>query len=132
MTRTVALGPLADWQRDLYDLVAAAQAAGRAAVAAGAVGDDVDRAARSVIEDAGEGDAFVHGLGHGVGLEIHEAPALAHGSPSVLERAMVLTVEPGVYFPGRGGVRIEDTLVVPPTGGEPTVLTGTTKELLVL
>jgi Xaa-Pro dipeptidase len=128
MTRTVVLGPLADWQRDLYELVRSAQAAGRAAVVAGATAEDVDRAARSVIEDAGQGEAFVHPLGHGVGLEIHEAPSLAHGSPNVLEASMIVTVEPGVYLPGRGGVRIEDTLVV--RDGEPELLTHTPRELV--
>jgi Xaa-Pro dipeptidase len=132
MTRTVVLGPIADWQRELYELVASAQAAGRAAVASGASGDAVDTAARSVIEEAGRGEQFVHGLGHGVGLEIHEAPSLAHGSASVLDASMIVTVEPGVYLPGQGGVRIEDTLVVPAAGAEPVVLTGSTRELIVV
>jgi Xaa-Pro dipeptidase len=132
MTRTVVLGPLASWQRDLYRLVAEAQLAGSAAVASGVNTADVDKAARDVIDRAGRGDRFVHGIGHGVGLEIHEAPSLSQESTDRLEPAMVVTVEPGVYLPGTGGVRIEDTVVVSAAGGEPRVLTTTTKELIVL
>ncbi|MGI9002091.1 MAG: M24 family metallopeptidase [Pseudonocardia sp.] len=128
MTRTVVLGPAAGWQRELYDLVAAAQAAGRAALAPGAKVSDVDAAARSVVEDAGRGDEFVHPLGHGVGLQIHEAPILAKTSTGALATEMVVTVEPGVYLEGCGGVRIEDTLVV--RDGPPDLLTRTTKDLL--
>ncbi len=112
MTRTVVLGPAAAWQRELYDLVAAAQAAGRAALAPGTAVSDVDAAARQVVADAGRGAEFVHGLGHGVGLQIHEAPALAKTGTGTLAAGMAVTVEPGVYLEGRGGVRIEDTLVV--------------------
>jgi Xaa-Pro dipeptidase len=85
-----------------------------------------------VVEEAGMGERFVHGLGHGVGLEIHEAPALGSGSAGALVRDMVVTVEPGVYLPGQGGVRIEDTLVVPAAGGPPERLTLTGRDLLVL
>lgn len=125
MTRTVVVGRGADWQRELYALVHEAQAAGCAAVEAGVPTKDVDAASRDVIVAAGHGEHFVHGLGHGVGLAIHEAPALSASSDDVLEAGMCVTVEPGVYLPGRGGVRIEDTLVV---DGE--VLTGFPKELL--
>jgi Xaa-Pro aminopeptidase len=128
MTRTVVLGPAADWQRELYALVAAAQAAGRGALTPGTEVSDVDAAARSVVEDAGRGAEFVHGLGHGVGLQIHEAPALAKTGTGALAAGMAVTVEPGVYLEGRGGVRIEDTLVV--RDGEPELLTRTTKELV--
>ncbi|HEY4419266.1 MAG TPA: Xaa-Pro peptidase family protein [Pseudonocardia sp.] len=128
MTRTVVLGPAGAWQRELYALVAAAQAAGRAALAPGTATSDVDAAARSVVDAAGRGAEFVHGLGHGVGLQIHEAPALARTGTGALAAGMVLTVEPGVYVEGRGGVRIEDTLVV--RDGEPDLLTRTSKELL--
>jgi Xaa-Pro dipeptidase len=130
MTRTLVLGQPADWQRELYRLVAQAQAAGRAALVPDAVASDVDGAARGVIEDAGYGDEFLHGLGHGVGLEIHEAPALSRTGDGRLAAGMAVTVEPGVYLAGRGGVRIEDTLVVWETG--PELLTLTTKELVVV
>jgi Xaa-Pro aminopeptidase len=130
MTRTVCLGPPAAWQREIYDLVAAAQRAGRPALAPGAGARDVDAAARSIIEDAGYGDHFRHGLGHGVGLEIHEEPFLGPARTGRLEDRVPITVEPGVYLPGRGGVRIEDTLVT--REGGPELFTKTTKELLVL
>jgi Xaa-Pro dipeptidase len=89
---------------------------------------EVDAAARRVVEDAGRGEEFVHGLGHGVGLQIHEAPALARTGTGALAAGMAVTVEPGVYLEGRGGVRIEDTLVV--RDGGPELLTRTTKELV--
>jgi Xaa-Pro dipeptidase len=131
MTRTVALAPVADWQREVYSLVARAQAAGRAALAVGAACGDVDKAARDVIVDAGHGEAYTHSLGHGVGLEIHEAPTLRAGATDTLADRTPVTVEPGVYLAGRGGVRIEDTLVVR-EGADPELLTTTTKELLEL
>ena len=112
MTRTVALAPPAAWQRDVYALVATAQRAGIEAAVPGAAVAEVDAAARDVIELAGHGEHFTHGLGHGVGLEIHEAPALAAARPGTLGDRVPITVEPGVYLPGMGGVRIEDTLVV--------------------
>lgn len=130
MTRTFVLGAPADWQRELYDLVAAAQTAGRGALAVGAEVKDVDAAARDVVEAAGRGEEFLHGLGHGVGLEIHEAPALAKTGEGTLSAGMAVTVEPGVYLSGKGGVRIEDTLVV--RDGEPELLTLTTKQLVVV
>jgi Xaa-Pro aminopeptidase len=137
-TRTFVVGrEPADWQVELHDLVFAAQKAGRHALVPGARCADVDRASRSVIEAAGHGDDFGHGLGHGVGLEIHEAPLLdsrpGTASPGKLSDRTAVTVEPGVYLAGRGGVRIEDTLVVrPEADGGPELLTITTKELLVL
>jgi Xaa-Pro aminopeptidase len=130
MTRTVVIGRPADWQRDLYALVAEAAAAGRAALAPGVATRDVDAAARDVIAAAGHGEHFVHGLGHGVGLVIHEAPALSATATATLEVGMTVTVEPGVYLAGRGGVRIEDTLVVTDDGAEP--LTTSTRDLLAL
>jgi Xaa-Pro dipeptidase len=130
MTRTFVLGAPADWQRELYELVAAAQAAGRAALRVGTAVADVDAAARGVVEAAGHGDDFLHGLGHGVGLEIHEAPSLAKTGEGTLSAGMAVTVEPGVYLSGKGGVRIEDTLVV--RDGDPELLTLTTKQLVVV
>jgi Xaa-Pro aminopeptidase len=119
MTRTVVLGRAAGWQRDLHALVAAAQEAGRAALVPGASVVEVDAAAREVVAAAGYADEFVHGLGHGVGLQIHEPPLLSPTATGTVAAGMVVTVEPGVYLPGRGGVRIEDTVVVRPGGAEP-------------
>ncbi|MFI6497526.1 M24 family metallopeptidase [Nonomuraea typhae] len=130
MTRTVSLGEPAAWQREIYDLVAAAQKAGRDALAPGATAKEVDSAARAVIAEAGHAEHFRHGLGHGVGLEIHEEPFLGPSRNGRLEDRVPITVEPGVYLPGQGGVRIEDTLVT--RAGGPELLTKTTKELLVL
>ncbi len=133
MTRTVLVGPasaVADWQREIYDLVDAAAAAGRAALRPGVGTAEIDAAARDVITAAGYGEQFVHPVGHGVGLVIHEAPAMGQTATATLEAGMTVTVEPGVYLPGRGGVRIEDTLVVTGSGAEP--LTASTRDLLVL
>jgi Xaa-Pro aminopeptidase len=130
MTRTLVLGGAADWQQEVYALVAEAQAAGRAALAVGADVVAVDAAARDVIAAAGHGEHFSHGLGHGVGLEIHEAPGIGQQGAGTLTAGMAVTVEPGVYLPGHGGVRIEDTLIV--TDDEPELLTLTSKELLVI
>lgn len=127
MTRTFVIGSPAQWQRDLYELVQRSQTAGREALAPGVNTASVDAASRSVIEDAGYGEYFLHGLGHGVGLEIHEAPGIAKTSTGTLLSGAAVTVEPGVYFSGRGGVRIEDTLVVRDEG--PELLTLTSKEL---
>ena len=130
MTRTVAVGHVAHWQKEVYDLVQAAQQAGIDAAVPGADTKDVDAAARDLIVAAGHGDDFPHGLGHGVGLEIHEAPLLGYDKTGRLVDRVPITAEPGVYLAGRGGVRIEDTLVVRTAG--PEILTKTTKELLVV
>jgi Xaa-Pro aminopeptidase len=127
-TRTVATGDLADATLETYDLVRQAQLAGLDAIAAGAGGRAVDSAARNVISDAGHGEHFGHGLGHGVGLEVHEAPRLSQRSDSVLASGNVVTVEPGVYLPGQFGVRIEDLVVV--TDGTCQILTSVPKELI--
>lgn len=130
MTRTVAVGRPAGWQRDTYELVARAQREACAAAVPGADTKRVDAAAREVIAEAGHGDHFPHGLGHGVGLEIHEAPLMGYDKTGRLDRRIPITIEPGVYMPDRGGVRIEDTVVVRDDG--PQILTQTSKELLVL
>lgn len=130
MTRTFVLGRPADWQREVYELVFQAQRAGREALGPGVPVADVDAAAREVIAAAGHGSLFVHGLGHGVGLRIHEAPGIAKTGTGTLQSGVAVTVEPGVYFPGRGGVRIEDTLVVRDEGAE--LLTHTAKDLTVV
>lgn len=133
MTRTFVLAPVAQWQRDVYDLVATAQRVGRDALAPGVSLKDVDGASRQVITDAGYADNFGHGLGHGVGLQIHEAPGISASAAGTLLPGSAVTVEPGVYLPGHGGVRIEDTLVV---GSEeaptPELLTRFPKELAIL
>jgi Xaa-Pro aminopeptidase len=131
VTRTFAIEHLDAELVAVHELVVAAQAAGRAAAVAGATSGDVDEAARSTIEEAGYGARFVHGTGHGVGLEIHEAPAVARGARATLAPRTALTVEPGVYLPGIGGVRIEDTIVVT-ADGAPTTLTAAPRDLRVL
>jgi len=130
MTRTFVLAPAAQWQLDLYELVAASQRAGREAVRPGVALREVDAASRQVIADAGYAENFTHGLGHGVGLEIHEAPGINAAAAGTLLAGSAVTVEPGVYLPDRGGVRIEDTLVVCET--TPDLLTQFPKELAIL
>ncbi|HEX2031812.1 MAG TPA: aminopeptidase P family protein [Actinomycetota bacterium] len=130
MTRTVAFGDPGPELRDVHALVLRAQATGVEAVRAGVSGGQADEAARAVIREAGFGERFGHSLGHGVGLEIHEGPTLRSESSDVLPPGAVVTVEPGVYLPGRGGVRIEDMVVVQDDGARP--LPRTTHELVVL
>jgi Xaa-Pro aminopeptidase len=125
-TRTFVTGELPAELQQAYDVVKQAQETGLVAVRAGADSKAVDRVARDVVEEAGLGDAFGHGLGHGLGLEVHEAPWLNVEWPSVLAAGNVVTVEPGVYLPGLGGVRIEDLVIVTDDG--PEVLTSFTKE----
>lgn len=112
LTRTVVLGAATDEQLDLYRLVLRAQEAALSAISFGAEAIACDRAARAVIQEAGHGERFGHGLGHGIGLDIHEQPTLNRISEDVLEPGNVVTVEPGVYLPGVGGIRIEDCVVV--------------------
>ncbi len=128
MTRTVSVGDPGPDARRLFEVVLESQAEGRAAVRSGATCVEVDRACRDVIEAAGWGDAFLHGTGHGVGIEIHEAPRVAATSSDTLASGYVVTVEPGVYLTGVGGVRIEDTVVVTPDGAD--ALTTFPKDLL--
>ncbi|MBW5482063.1 aminopeptidase P family protein [Streptomyces bambusae] len=132
--RTFVIGTTpADWQIELYDLVFAAQRAGREALVPGAPYRAVDHAARSILDSAGHGEALSPWTGHGVGLEIDEDPQLAPTAMGKLDACVPVTVEPGVHLPGRGGVRIDDTLVVrPEADGGPELLTITTKELLAL
>jgi Xaa-Pro aminopeptidase len=131
ITRTVAAGEPAAGLREIYEVVREAQEAGLAAVRAGAHGrDDVDAAARAVIAAAGYGERFGHGTGHGVGLEVHEAPGLGRTRGDVLAAGMVCTVEPGIYIEGLTGVRIEDTVLVTKHGCERLTTSG--KELLVV
>jgi Xaa-Pro aminopeptidase len=126
-TRTFATGELSDELRHAYDVCLAAQRAGLRAVAPSITGQQADAAARGVIDAAGLGAYFGHGLGHGVGLLVHEAPTLRPESEDTLAPNNVVTVEPGIYMPGVGGIRIEDLVVVSENG--PLVLTQYTKEL---
>ena len=132
MTRTalVGRGEPATWQRDLIEVATAAQAAGVAAVRPGLTGADIDAVCRGSIERAGFGELFTHGTGHGVGLQIHEAPWVLSTSSEVLRPGNVITVEPGVYRVGLGGVRVEDTVLVTADGCRP--LTKTPKDLACL
>jgi Xaa-Pro aminopeptidase len=130
MTRTIALGDPGPELREVYELVHRAHMAGILAVREGAVGGACDEAARQVIREGGLGDRFGHSLGHGVGLEVHEGPSLRREGDDVLPEGAVVTVEPGVYLPGTGGVRIEDMVLVTSDGCRP--LPRSPKELLVL
>ncbi len=125
MTRTVHLGKAKPGEREVYEAVLDAQEAGVAAVKAGVRGMDVDAACRGVLEARGMGEWFTHSTGHGVGIEIHEGPRLGKTSEQRLKAGMVVTIEPGVYMPGKFGVRIEDTVLVTADGCE--ILTPATK-----
>jgi Xaa-Pro aminopeptidase len=128
-TRTIAAGEPSAEAREVHELVLAAEQAGVQAVRSGTRGRDVDAVARAVIEAGGHGDHFGHGLGHGVGVEIHEAPRLSMRSDDRLVTGNVVTVEPGVYLAGRFGVRIEDLVVVDDGGCE--ILTSLARQLMV-
>jgi len=127
LTRILVTGRISPKLERIYTVVLNAQLAGIAAIKPGAVMADVDAAARKVIEDAGYGKRFGHGLGHGFGLQVHESIRLAANQPRKLKAGMVLTVEPGIYLPGWGGVRIEDDVLVTRTGHE--VLSSVPKDL---
>jgi Xaa-Pro aminopeptidase len=129
-TRTFATGEVGDGAREVYELVLRSQEAALKAVRAGAKGKEVDAVPREMISEAGHGDRFGHGTGHGVGLEVHEGPRLATTSDDELQEGNVITVEPGVYLPGRFGVRIEDLVVVTADGHRN--LCGLPKELTVV
>ena len=128
MTRTVFIGTCSDWQKEIYDSVMKAQELGRKKLQVGTTAEDVDLACRSFIEQANYGSFFVHGTGHGVGLEIHEPMFLAKEVKTKLSVGNCVTVEPGIYLPEKGGVRIEDTCLV--TNGEAEVLTPGSHEII--
>ncbi|AGF72577.1 aminopeptidase P family protein [Corynebacterium halotolerans] len=130
MTRTVVMGEAGDFVREIYDVVLRAQLAGIAAATPGTPLVEVDRAARAIIEEAGYGEYFVHSTGHGIGLEVHEGPSASRVGAGDLAEDMTLTIEPGIYIPERGGVRIEDTLLI--TAGAPQIITPVGKELRVV
>jgi len=130
LTRTFVIGSAADWQTDAHAQVLAAQSEAIEAIRPGASAATVDRTARQVLASAEMDVFFGHGLGHGLGLEVHEAPRLSARSDDVLEPGNVVTVEPGVYLPGRGGVRIEDDVAVTRTGCR--VLTSAPRDLIAL
>jgi Xaa-Pro aminopeptidase len=127
LTRVLVTGKVTSTFESIYRTVLLAQERGIAAIRPGVAAQLVDAAARSVIQEAGLGDYFDHGLGHGLGMDIHEAPRLRQGSTVTLEPGMVVTVEPGVYIPGWGGIRIEDDVLVTADGCE--VLSGVPKSL---
>jgi Xaa-Pro aminopeptidase len=128
MTRTLHVGRVGRPQRAWYQAVLEAQLAGIAAVRPGGTAGEVDEAARQVLRKAKLERYFTHSTGHGVGLEIHEPPRLGQAQPEPLQPGMVITIEPGIYLPGKGGIRIEDMVVVTSSGAE--VLTPVTKELI--
>ena len=129
-TRTVALGRISDEQRNVYRIVQEAQQLGIDAAKAGMAARDLDAEVRNFIAAAGYGEAFGHGLGHGVGVEVHEAPRVGTASTGILREGTLFTIEPGIYLPGRFGVRIEDMVALGPEGAEP--LQRFTKELIEL
>lgn len=128
MTRTIVIGAASDRHREVYEAVRVANEVGVAAVRAGVSGRDVDMAARQSLAAAGLGDYFTHGLGHGVGLDIHEMPTLGQRSHDFLRTGAVVTIEPGVYIPGFGGVRIEDLVAVEERGAR--VLSASSRDLI--
>ena len=130
MTRTIGIGHLGEEQRKVYDTVLRAQRAGLAACRAGVSCFDVDKVCRDIITEAGYGEYYIHGTGHGVGREVHEAPTLNAKSKEVLEAYMPVTVEPGIYIPGKFGARIEDLAIITDFG----IINGTKseKELIII
>ena len=129
ITRTIAVGEPSDKLKEIYNIVLA-QLRGVNGIKAGLTGREADALTRDYITEKGYGEYFGHSTGHGIGLEIHEAPGLAFRSDTVLEPGMAVTVEPGIYIPGIGGVRIEDDIIVTSEGNE--VITKSPKELIIL
>ncbi|MBN1955400.1 MAG: aminopeptidase P family protein [Anaerolineae bacterium] len=130
ITRTIAIGDLPEEMGRVYEIVLEANTIGRAVAGPGVPAQQVDRAARAVIKDGGYGDYFIHRTGHGLGLEAHEPPYIVEGNELPLQPGMTFTVEPGIYLPGLGGVRIEDDVVITARGAES--LTTFPRELIVL
>lgn len=130
ITRTVAVGAPSDELKGIYDIVLEAQLRGMAGIKPGMIGKEADALTRNFISEKGFGEYFGHSTGHGIGLEVHEGPALSIRSDTILEPGMVVTVEPGIYVPGVGGVRIEDDVIITIEGNES--LTHSTKELIIL
>lgn len=130
MTRTVVLGQPSEKQLEIYGIVLQAQLQAQAAVRPGMPGKEVDQVARDIIAAAGYGDYFGHGLGHGVGLQVHEGPSAGKTSTDILEPGMVVTIEPGIYIPDFGGVRIEDMVLVTETGHQN--FNSASKELIII
>ena len=128
MTRTVAVGQPDQFKKDIYQLTLEAQEAALAFIKPGVTAHEVDRAARSVIEKAGYGQYFNHRLGHGIGMDVHEFPSIMEGNDMVIQEGMCFSVEPGIYIPGKVGVRIEDCGVVTKDGFD--LFTSTSKDLL--
>ncbi len=129
MTRTIHMGLVtAAWQKEIYSVVEEAQRKGMKAARVGMTGLELDAVVRKVIEDAGYGEYYIHGTGHGVGLEIHEMPNINKRGNTVLQTGMIFTIEPGIYIPGKGGVRIEDTVVLTEEGAR--ALNGVKKQLM--
>ena len=129
-TRTFVIGEATEFAQEIYDIVLRAQEAGVKASVPGASLVDVDAACRDIISEAGYGEYFVHSTGHGIGLDVHEGPSAAKTGTGELAEGMTLTIEPGIYVPGKGGVRIEDSLII--TSGAPKIITAYPKDLQVL
>lgn len=130
MTRTLVVGEVGEFEREIYELVLQAQLAGVEAATVGTELVDVDAACRDIIAAGGYGEYFSHSTGHGIGLDVHEGPYAAQSGTGTLAENMTLTIEPGIYVPGRGGVRIEDTLII--GAGGPKIITNAGKDLLVV
>ena len=130
MTRTVAIGYATEEMQQVYHTVLQAQLAAIAATKAGVTGKAIDAVARQVITDAGYGEYFGHGYGHGIGLQVHESPSCNPGGDVVMEPGMVASAEPGIYLPGKFGVRIEDVVVLTHDGCEN--LTHSPKNLIII